>query len=221
MNTKLAGIINVAWNNSVKKVAKISFNETIDVQFGVYTGEEYPGWLTINLKPSKGGLDWFINLFGYLTPPMRLDGGWVHRGYWKEIEYHWPGFRDAILKTPELLAAMKEGVIISGRSKGAAEAALIAYRLWYPRINIVVGAIEPPLCVSYQLSKQIENCIGKDNILWTCYKNDIVPGVPKWFEFPGIKYQLGDRRLGLSIKDHHKATTDDSIFYDYIKRMLP
>jgi hypothetical protein len=106
-------------------------------------------------------------------------------------------------------------VIISGRSKGAAEAVLVAYRLWFPGIKMLVGAVEPPMCVSYQLAKRIENTVGE--VLWTCYKNDIVPGIPKWFDFPGTKYQFGDRRLGLSVKDHTTSTTDYEIMRKWIE----
>lgn len=214
MTDKIAAILNVAWNDSVRKVAKISFKKTIDVQFGIYQEQPYSGWLTINLKPSKGWIDWLINL---VALPRRLDGGWVHSGYWEEILHHWEDFRKCIIDNPELLAAMKKGVIISGRSKGAAEAVLIAYRLWYPGIRMVVGAIEPPMCCSYQLCKQIEGYIGQENIIWICYKNDIVPGIPKWFDFPGIKYQLGNRCLGLSIKDHQTATTEKEILEIWLR----
>ena len=210
--TRLLVILNVAFNKCVRKLVKRSFSKTIDVQFGIYTGEEYKDWLTINLKPSHGWKDWIINLFAL---PKRLDGGWVHGGYWKEIMHYWPDFIGIVHNDPELTKALQNGVIISGRSKGAAEAVLVAYRLWFPGIKMLVGAIEPPMCVSYQLSKRIEGTIGE--VLWTCYKNDIVPGIPKWFDFPGTKYQLGDRRLGLSIKDHTTSTTDYEIMRKWIE----
>jgi len=210
---KLIAVVNVAFNKCVRKVLKKSFNKTIDVQFGIYEGEEYKGWLTINLKPSHGWKDWIINLFAL---PKKFDDGYVHSGYWKEITHYWDEFYSDILKTTELKLAMNNGIIVAGRSKGGAEALLVAYLLWGINAPILVGAIEPPMCVSNKLSKEIEAKLGEDNIRWTCYKNDIVPGLPKWFDFPGIKYQLGDRRLGLSIKDHELATTD----YELIKAWI-
>ena len=211
---KLLAVVNVAFNECVHKVLKRSFNKTIDVQFGVYTGEEYKGWLTINLKPSHGWKDWLINLFAL---PKKLPEGTVHSGYWNEVEHYWSEFFNCVLTNQELMSAAHNGVIVSGRSKGAAEALIVAYRLWVPgRKDMLVGAIEPPMCVSYQFAKKIESLIGADNIMWTCYKNDIVPGLPKWFGFPGIGYQLGKRRLGLSIKDHELATTD----YDLIRKWI-
>jgi len=208
--TKLLVILNVAFNKCVKKVLKKSFSKTIDVQFGIYEGEDYKGWLTINFKPSHGWKDWIINLFAL---PTKFDDGFIHSGYWKEITRYWDEFYSDILKTTELKLAMNNGIIIAGRSKGGAEALLVAYLLWGINAPILVGAVEPPMCVSKGLSKEIEAKLGEDNIIWTCYKNDIVPGLPKWFDFPGIKYQLGDRRLGLSIKDHELATTD----YDLLR----
>jgi len=209
--TKLLAVVNVAFNKCVRKVLKKSFNKTIDVQFGIYEGEEYKGWLTINLKPSHGWKDWIINLFAL---PAKLTDGSVHGGYWKEIQHYWRDFFDCVINNQELMDARLKGILIAGRSKGGAEALIMAYMIQNP--NTIVGAIEPPMCVSNKLAVKLEQMFGEDNILWTCYKNDIVPGLPKWFDFPGIKYQLGDRRLGLSIKDHELATTD----YELIKAWI-
>ncbi len=209
--------VDVAFCNNMRKVVKRSYNKTIDVTFGIYEGKEHEGWLAISLKPSKGTADWLINLIGYLTPPMMLDGGWVHRGYWKEITHYWPEFIGVIYDTPELAKAMQKGVIISGRSKGAAEAVLIAYRMWTPSIKMEVGAVEPPRFCSYQLAKRIEGTIGRNIITYTIYKNDIVPGVPKWFTIPGFGYQIGKRKAGLSIKDHIEATTKQEVIDEGLK----
>ena len=209
--------VDVAFGSNMRKVAKRSYNKTIDVTFGVYEGKEHEGWLAISLKPSKGTADWLINLIGYLTPPMILDGGWVHRGYWKEITHYWPEFIGVIYNTPELVKAMQKGVIISGRSKGAAEAVLIAYRMWTPNIKMEVGAVEPPRFCSYQLAKRIEGTIGRNSISYTIYRNDIVPGLPKWFTIPGFGYQIGERKAGLSIKDHIEATTKQEVINEGLK----
>lgn len=206
--------VDVAFNNHIKKITKKSFDKTIDVQFGIYEGGEHDGWLTISLKPSKGWLDWIVNL---IALPKGLDGGWVHSGYWGEIMHYWPEFIGVIHNNPDLMKAMQKGVIISGRSKGAAEAVLIGYRMWYPGLNMEVGAIEPPRFCSYQLAKRIEGTIGRNNITYTIYKNDIVPGIPRWFTIPGFGYQLGDRRLGLSIKDHVTSTTKEEVIYEGLK----
>ena len=212
--TRLLVILNVAFNKCVKKVLKRSFNKTIDVQFGIYTGEDYKGWLTINLKPSHGWRDWLINLFAL---PLKVYGGTIHSGYWKEIGHYFNDFSKTLDGDEELVSARGKGIIISGRSKGGAEALLIGYQLKrYNNVPVIIGAIEPPMCVSCKFGKRLEQVVGEDNILWTCYKNDIVPGLPKWFDFPGVKYQLGDRRLGLSFKDHKDSTTD----YDLIRAWI-
>ena len=200
-------LIDVAFNNGIQKVIKKSYNKTIDVQFGVYTDPDYTGWLAINLKPSHGWKDWAVNLFA-----VKSQQG-AHLGYWKEILKYWDDFRTVIESTPELAEAKRHGILISGRSKGGAEALLIGALLWRPNIPLMIGAIEPPLCVDKALAQKLEEKIGRDNIQWTRYRNDIVPGIPAWFTFPGILHQIGKRGLGLSIRDHQKSTTKEELIY--------
>lgn len=204
----IRALIDVAFNNEVRKVVKKSYRRTIDVQFGVYTGEEYAGWLTINLKPSHGLRDWLINL-------LALRGGeGVHLGYWREVLKYWDDLRAVIEGTPELAEAKRKGVLVSGRSKGGAEALLIGALLWRPNLPLMVGAIEPPNCVDKTLARKLEEKLGRENIQSTCYKNDIVPGIPPWFTYPGERRQIGKRRLGISFRDHVWSTTMEELIYD-------
>ena len=208
----IKALVDVAFNNNVKKIVKKSFNKTIDVQFGTYTTGEYEGWLTINLKPSHGILDWLINLVG---TSYKTSHGKVHKGYWLEIEKFWADFKGIITNDKELVAGSCKGILIAGRSKGAAEALLIAIRLWSAMYHnrIIVGCIEPPMVCDKAFAKYAERLLGKENIFWTCYKNDIVPGIPAWFTFPGMKHQIEKRKLGLSIKDHKDSTTREELIY--------
>ena len=200
-------LIDVAFNNAVKKVVKKSYDKTIDVQFGIYTDPSHAGWLTINLKPSHGWRDWLVNMLA-----LRGCQG-CHLGYWKEVVKYYPDIL-AVLETPELAAAKRKGVLIAGRSKGGAEALLLGALLWRPNLPLIIGAIEPPMCVDKALAKNLEDKVGKGNIQWTCYKNDIVPGIPPWFTFPGIKHQIGKRGAGISIRDHIKSTTKEELIYE-------
>ena len=200
-------LIDVAFNNGIQKVIKKSYRKTIDVQFGIYTDPGHTGWLTINLKPSHGWRDWLVNLCA-----IKGQQG-VHLGYWREVLKYWDDFRAVIEGTPELAEAKRHGILISGRSKGGAEALLLGALLWRPNIPLLIGAIEPPLCVDKALARQLEEKIGRGNIHWTRYRNDIVPGIPAWFTFPGIMHQIGKRGLGLSIRDHQKSTTKEELIY--------
>lgn len=201
-------LIDVAFNNEVRKVVKRSYDKTIDVQLGVYTGEEYTGWLSVNLKPSHGIRDWLVNL-------LALKGSeGVHLGYWREVLKYWDDFRGVIESTGELALARRKGMLIAGRSKGGAEALIVGALLWRPNIPLLIGAIEPPMCVDKHLASALEEKIGRENISWTIYKNDLVPGIPPWFTFPGIKHQIGKRKLGLSIRDHIKSTTREELIYE-------
>ena len=223
MSIKMQVITDVAFNENVTKVIKHSFKKTIDVQFGIYKGytengyqRAYDGWLTINLKPSSGWKDWFINLFA--IPKKILCYGCIHRGYWKECLKWWDNadkygasIHNIIYGNEQLNAARKKGVIIAGRSKGAAEAVIIAWLFnayhYCSGIPILVGAIEPPMMCSADFARAMENELGADNIHWTSYNNDIVTGLPRWFTVPGVKHQYYKRGLGLSFKDHRIATT--------------
>lgn len=200
-------LIDVAFNNAVRKVVKKSYDKTIDVQFGIYQEADYAGWLSINLKPSHGWRDWLVNMLA-----LRGCQG-CHLGYWKEVVKYYPDIL-AVLETPELAVAKRKGVLIAGRSKGGAEALLLGALLWRPNLPLIIGAIEPPMCVDKALAKNLEDKVGKGNIQWTCYKNDIVPGIPPWFTFPGIKHQIGKRGAGISIRDHIKSTTKEELIYD-------
>jgi hypothetical protein len=204
----IRALIDVAFNNGIRKVIKKSYQKTIDVQFGVYTDPGYTGWLTINLKPSHGWKDWLVNLCA-----IKSSEG-AHFGYWIEVLEYWDDFRGVIEGTPELAEAKRHGILISGRSKGGAEALLIGALLWRPNIPLLIGAIEPPRCVDNALARKLEAKIGRENIQWTRYKNDIVPALPPWFTFPGTMRQIGRRTLGLSIRDHKRSTTKEELIYE-------
>ncbi len=201
-------LIDVAFNNEVRKVLKKSYRRTIDVQFGIYTGPSYTGWLTINLKPSHGWRDWLVNLCA-----IKSSEG-AHFGYWIEVLEYWDDFRAVIEGTPELAEAKRKGILISGRSKGGAEALLIGSLLWRPNTPVLIGGIEPPNCVDKTLARKLEEKLGRENIQSTCYKNDIVPGIPPWFTYPGERRQIGRRTLGISLRDHKTSTTKEKVIYE-------
>ena len=213
---KLRIITDVAFNNKIDKVLKVSFNGTIDVQFGVYNSAPCKGWATINLKPSKGWRDWLINIVSW------ADKDGLHKGYHAEWEKYRAEFLD-YLEDPHMQEAMCRGLIISGRSKGAAEAIMIAEDIYgmVPgyRTRMLVGAIEPPHMCDQDWREICEIFIPRQNILCTCYHNDIVPDLVPWLTIPGQHVQLGARRAGLSIKDHEKATTQEELIYEEIERL--
>jgi len=191
--------VNVAFNKKVRKVLKKSYNKTIDVQFGVYED----GRLTISLKPSKGWRDWLINLMAF---------GKMHRGYRWEFEQYGGDILSTIYAHKELWEASRKGTIIAGRSKGGAEAIMLAMLMtkysFNDYRNVITGAIDPPRAFGKRQSKAVDIPVTT-----ICYRNDIVPSLPMWYHHCGDFIQLGERKLGLSIKDHELATTD----YDLIR----
>ena len=108
----LHAIALVAFNDNVDKVLKKSYDKTIDVQFGVFNARHHTGWLTINLKPSKGWRDWLVNLMAF---------GRTHKGYQWEFDKYGDDLLRTIYASKQLWEASRKGVIISGRSKGGAE----------------------------------------------------------------------------------------------------
>ena len=213
---KLTTIVDVAFNNNVEKMQKVSFNSTIDVQFGVYTGEHCRGWLTISLKPSKGWRDWLINIVSW------ADKSGLHKGYHAEWEKYRADFLD-YLEPEWAQEAMEKGCIIVGRSKGGAEAVMIAEDIFgmIPnyRDRLLVGAIEAPHMCDRDWKECCEIFIPRQNMLVTCWHNDIVPDQVPWLTIPGQRVQLGDRRWGLSIKDHETATTQEEVLYEEIAKL--
>ena len=199
-NAEILNGVNAAFGKKVRKVLKKSYEKTIDVQFGVY---EPDGRLTISLKPSHGIKDWLINLMAW---------GKMHYGYRKESEkYGWDILAQVYINR-ELWDASRKGTIIAGRSKGGAEAIMLAMLISkYSFIdfeNVMVVAIEPPRAFGKKAAEKMDSpCVS------ICYKNDIVPSLPMWYHHAGEFIQLGERKLGLSIKDHERATTD----YDLIR----
>ena len=189
--------VNVAFGKKVRKVLKKSYNNTIDVQFGIYED----GRLSISLKPSKGWRDWLINLMAV---------GKVHKGYKWEFEQYGTDLINSIYASKELWDASRKGTIIAGRSKGGAEAIMLGMLMTrYARLdfrNVMVGAIDPPKAFPKKQK------IGFP-CTTICYRNDIVPSLPMWYHHVGEFMQLGERTHGLSVKDHELATTD----YDLIR----
>jgi hypothetical protein len=199
--SEIMATVQVAFNKFVKKVLKKSYNSTIDVQFGIYQGWLYDGWLTINLKPSHGWRDWLINFMAW---------GKMHYGYRWEFTKYGGDILSTIYASKELWEASRKGVIIAGRSKGGAEAIMLGMLMtkysFHDYKNVIVGAIDPPKAFGKRQAIDIP-------VTTICYRNDIVPSLPMWYHHAGDFLQLGERTHGLSFKDHERATTD----YDLIR----
>lgn len=195
--------LDVAYNDNIKKLTKVSYKNTIDIQFGVYLKEPYENCLTINLKPSKGFWDWIINFFAF---PKKTPYGKALFGYVKEINKFWPDIANEILYLIDTYKTRKE-IIISGRSKGAGEAELLIPYLYNIGLKpVICGAFEGPKCCDEEYSLKIKSLCPR--VFETIYHNDIVPGIPFWFDHITKPIQIGERKLGLSIKDHIYSTTE-------------
>lgn len=204
-----SALVDVAWNDSINKLYKLSYSRTIDVQFGIYNKGFHKGWLTVNLKPSHGSIDWILNLQGW---SKKTPYGKVHAGYWGELKKYGGNLVQRIDMLYRENRCM--GILLTGRSKGAAEAELLIPML--PQVPIYCLAIEPPRCCDKEYQKSIIS--GTTWGMTTIYKNDVVPGIPVWFIHPFGVYQNGERKLGLSVKDHQTATEEKEVWVGEMKR---
>lgn len=197
----LTTIIDVAFNNNVEKKTKLSCGKALDIQFGVYRD----GRLTISFKPSHGWKDWLINLLCWSK-----DG--YHYGYYTE----WQKCRDKVfdvLGEAWASEAAAKGLILSGRSKGAGEVLISAEDILEKlnhTPNVILGGLGAPKVVTEKVMDRFR--FIRDSMLFTVYKNDIVPRFFPWFVSPPT-VQLGSRTHGLSVKDHETGTTDEEAVY--------
>lgn len=214
-------VIDTAFNNNIVKLDKVSYNKTIDVQFGIYQEHPCKGMLTVSLKPSHGWKDWLINID---CLPMSTEFGSAHSGYMAELKKYMDDLfkrMEGYLKDIAKEYGQADGIILAGRSKGAAEAELLVpyvKRAFNPAY-LYLGAFEPPKCCSNEYKKNIEKSLFNKGWL-TCWHNDIVPGLVPWFKHGGELMQFGKRKLGLSIKDHEKSTTEEEIWYEEYDNMI-
>ena len=221
MNENILTVIDVAFNNNIKKLSKVSYDKLIDIQYGYYTQEgPYKNFLTINLKPSHGKGDWKVN-FNFLSA-NQTDGhgkvvGKVHRGYKKEIDKYWKKIEQDIRTILKENKFIKNKFIVSGRSKGAGEALLLIPYLQELGTVVLCGSLEPPKVCDKNYARYLKNNFNT-LIYEFSYKNDIVTGIPPWFEHVIKPLQIGKRFLGLSFKDHIYSTTHERVYYDEFRR---
>ena len=203
---KLLAITDVAFSNNMRKLESKSYRKTIDMTVGIYEGNNsYNGWLAISLKPSHGKLDWLINVLCF---------GRSHLGY--RLEFKAFGNDIYQLICASHFQKAQKGIIIAGRSKGGAEAIMLAMLLRKMFKNIVVGAVDAPRAFGKKDAKEAFDTL---DITSFCYKNDIVPSLLPWYITPGFHLQLGERTTGRSIKDHELATTKDELIYEEIEKI--
>lgn len=200
-------LVDVAFNDNIKKIKKLSYNKTIDVQIGRYlvAGDHY-GAITVNFKPTHGWRDWIVNALCF--------GIKRHFGYMHEIRKYFVDLMN------EILDIMNDGdkeIIITGRSKGAAEALMISqpvYKVLKKKgiEHILVGAFAPPKSVSKKVGDEIAESIGIANIYTFIHRSDIVPKIFFWFGIvPSYGIIFGNKGEN-PIKTHEIVTTDRSVY---------
>lgn len=200
-------LVDVAFNDNIKKLKKLSYNKTIDVQIGRYliAGDHY-GAITVNFKPTHGWRDWLINI-------MCFGLRW-HHGYISEIRKY------SIDLVNELLDIVNDGdkeIIFTGRSKGAAEALMLSKSVFdilkrKGFEHMLVGAFAPPKSVSTKEGDDIAKHVGIANIYTFIHRSDIVPKIFFWFGIvPSYGIVFGNKGEN-PFKTHKLVTTDRSVY---------
>lgn len=216
---KLCRCYDVAFNKNTQIITEKSFDEEIDVKFGIYID----GSLAINLAPSSQKIDWKIN-FDFLRRKVKPfyakenSKVRVHSGYLKEW-YRWRDKFFTIIQTNEtLLQALERGLIISGRSKGGGEAPIIAIDIVrnFNCGEVIVGMLEAPKVGNQAFVDSVEKYISKENMFHVRYGADIVTMVPPTFKNPG-RFEWFNKKKGISVIDHSIGCFDQEKMYKYAK----
>lgn len=216
---KLTKCYDVAFNNKVQLLVEKSFNEEIDVKFGIYVD----GSLVINLAPSEQKIDWKINFdflrrkvkpfYAKLESKVRIHGGYLKEWYrWRDE------FFEIINSNPKLLKALEKGLIISGRSKGGGEASIIAIDIVrnFKCGEVLVGMLEAPKVGNKAFANSVERYIPKENMFHVRYGADIVTMIPPTFKNPG-KFIWFNKKKFISFLDHATGCFDQERMYEYAK----
>lgn len=201
-------LVDVAFNDKVYKLKKLSYNKTIDVQIGRYLGTDgdHYGAITVNFKATYGWRDWLINALCF--------GIRWHFGYKKEIQKYSEQLVNEIL---DIIGPDDTDIILTGRSKGAAEALMMSKSILdiVRRKGIqhmIVGAFAPPKAMSKKQGDSIALNVGIANIYTFIHRSDIVPKIFFWFHHvPGYRIRFGNKGEN-PIKTHIRVTTDRSVY---------
>lgn len=237
----------VAFNTGIENSIKKSFSKLIDIKIGIYKpknaptcAEKHSGKLAIRLSASDGILDHLCNIF-FRAIPLKLLLKYnfetsklvsiykdapvlakAHKGYLIEFHRWFYNIINMIDKNPEYAEAIKNGLVIGGRSKGGAEAIIIGLGLHlHYNLNLgqtIICSVDGPKLGNNSFVKYAEKCVGKKHIFWIVYYNDIVPAVPWGYKVPGIKIQFGKRsKFPMSFKDHNFSCTNESAMFSLLE----
>lgn len=205
----LTDVYNVAFRRKTNILIKKSFNDGIDVEFGIYED----GKLSINLMPSNGGVDWRINLdfFKKKVKPeyAKIDSKVkIHKGFYKEWMKNREAFFSFIKNNKELSDAITNGLYCVGRSKGASEAIIIGLdivRNWnIDGDNVFIGALDAAKTGNKEFCKSVEKYIPKSHIYTVRYNRDLITQIPPFpgYDNPGVKIRVGSSLFPMPLVDH-------------------
>jgi hypothetical protein len=215
-------VYDVVFDKNVEVLETISYNDTIDVKFGIYND-----MLSINLAPSNSKIDWKINFefFPEKAKPCYAKADSkvrVHKGYIEEWERYRDLFFLVISKNERLNKAINNGLIVAGRSKGGGEASIIALDLVrnysIPVDKVYVGMIEAPKVGNKEYKQSVEKYIPKEHLYWVRWGRDIVTMVPPFMKSPGNLINFHKSIIPFSIIDHALGCFAEERIYPFVEK---
>lgn len=204
----LENVYEVAFRRNTNVILIKSFDDTIDVEFGIHND----GKLAINLMPSDGIIDWKIN-FNFFQKKVKpayanLNSKVkIHRGFYNEWMKNRESFFNIIRSDDKFMSALSKGLYCVGRSKGGSEAIIIALDLvrnfTIDKENVFVGALDAAKTGNKEFCKSVERYINKSNIYTVRYLNDLITQIPPFgFYNPGVKIRVGKGIIPMPFVDH-------------------
>jgi len=215
-------VYDVAFSRNVEIHERLTRSDTIDAKFGVYNG-----MLSISLSPSNNPIDWSINLefFTKKVKPYYAKGCSevrIHQGYISEWEIYRDEFFKTVNENSYLSEAIKNGLVVSGRSKGGAEASIVALdfvrNYTIPKDRVYVGMLEAPKIGNLYYKLSVEKYIPKEHLYWVQYKRDLITMFFLGLYSPGNLIKFGKSYKPFSILNHSLGCFDEDKMYTYVEK---
>lgn len=132
--------------------------------------------------------DWAINLW---SRPARTRVGWVHKGYWTEVE---ATLRETFLWSDLVAVARRSPLNFGGHSKGGAQAEML--------FKLCLDAGLPVAGYPVTFGAARAGWLGYRGGVRYVYGGDPVPRLPPWLPHPCPPTVLGRREAWPIVADH-------------------
>jgi len=131
-------------------------------------------------------------------------------------------FFKTIQENQFLREAIKNGMVVVGRSKGGGESSIIALDIVrnfiVPNDKVYVGMLEAPKVGNKEYCKSVEKYIPVEHLYHVRYGADIVTMAPPFFHSPGKLIKFCKTWRPFSILDHAIGCYDEDKLYECVTK---